>query len=1532
VIAKTMRRGSVAISMLMLVAATAATGAAAKTSAFDPGLPGALAEPPVGVEGSNPLALGSFSHAAEGFGNDAGARIPGRYIVVLEDSIAHPGNLAQGQTENHGGRLGFVYRHAIKGYSAVLSEQAVEALRRNPKVKHVTPDFEVEAFAQTVPTGIRRSFATENEVADIDGEDVRVNVDVAVIDTGVDNTHADLNVYKRTNCVPAKENPSEANETCTDNSGTDGSGHGTHVAGTVGAIDNGSGVVGVAPGARISAVRVLNNSGSGALSWIIAGVDWVTAHASEIEVANMSLGCGACPGAAMEEAIEGSIEAGVVYVVAAGNSAIDAQNTIPASFPDVITVSALADTDGEPGGKGSEHCFDDKPAVERTYTDDGLAFFSNWGSIVDIAAPGGCILSTLPGGQYGSLSGTSMASPHVAGAAALLASASNPGSKKDVEAIRNQLVNGASLNLIHTMPGTPSPLLYAASKPLGNTEAITGGSDTISAFSATLHGGVNPRGTKTEYKIEYGTDTKYGQSVPASPGQVEAGAGFTRISQKLNGLTPDTTYHYRLVATNAKGTVTGADNTFSTKNDDVLFTLQAPDTSDTTATLHGALYLPNLPEGTSTSYHFEYGLTPAYGKSAPGEVVENKTIFENVVYYGYERAIANLTNLEPGTTYHYRAVATTSVGTFYGPDQPFRTATWSREEQKNISNYVSCWSDNGCITLSYGPVYTGLWDGEDWTVTTRSEEEAQRVNDLDCVSATACMAVGETTNCEGLGCQQKPWKPMALKWSGSSWAPTSVPIPGGSHASRLRAVSCLSASSCIAVGYYSILNPNETLSFKFFAVQWDGKAWTTMSSSKVTSPVIVTTEDVSCTSASNCFAVWSGSVARWNGSEWSMVTMPEPAVHLDAVSCASASFCMVAGTDNDIERLQSRRWNGESWSVLPEVRIGRTAGETNIKQISCEAAWSCAAAGYIYMPDENWLPAIYPVMVRWDGEGWVNEDVSELGGGESGTLQSEFNSVSCGSPSHCKAGGFDRPVGAMVASYDYEVSPPTADTHGASDVHASSGALNGTVNGGALPASYSFEYDTKEYKAGEGAHGTSVPVSAKSIGSTTANVDVRESIVGLQPSTTYHYRLVASNAEGSVQGDDEEFTTPTAAYSFNENSGTVLGDSAGNHDGTIENGATWAEAGKYGAALNFDGTDDLVKIADANDLDLTSSFTLEAWVRPDAFTVERPVMAKGESAGGASGYLLVTGTGSKPGGYVASAGSFKSAVGPNALTAATWTHLAFTSDGANLRLYVDGKLEKTATAIAAKATAASLEIGHSFLGGYYDGLIDEVRLYDVPLDESQIQADRLTPVGPLAAYSFNENSGTVLGDSAGNHDGTIENGAAWTAGKYGSALNFDGTDDLVKIADANGLDLSSSFTLEAWVRPDTLTGGGVLTKGESSGGKLYGYWMNAAYTNGKPTGIAGNSSGTLKTVSGPVPMSAGAWSHLAFSSDGTTLSLYINGQLVATEAAVAVSATSSPLKIGTSLWGNFDGLIDDVRVYDSTLSEARIQADRDTGL
>jgi subtilisin len=365
------------------------------------------------------------------------AVVPGAYIVTLKSG--HPASVAQEHGRRFGAKVDFVYQHALRGYAAHMSQAAASRLAADSRVAAVVPDRVVHISRQSVPAGIDRIDADVSSTAAGNGRGA-VDVDIAIIDTGIDPKHRDLNVVGGVNCVPGGPSYADLN------------GHGTHVAGTAAARDNSIGVVGVAPGARLWAVRVLTSQGSGTFASIICGVEWVTAHADVIDVANMSLGGsapeGSCTDGGLHQAICASVNAGVTYVVAAGNSAADARFFAPASYDEVITVSAITDFDGKPGGTGAPAC--------QYGDDDTFAFFSNFGGDVDLAAPGVCVYSTTRGGGYTSLSGTSMASPHVAGAAALYKSTHPSASPADVKAA---LKGAGTFDWTGDPDGTQEPLV-----------------------------------------------------------------------------------------------------------------------------------------------------------------------------------------------------------------------------------------------------------------------------------------------------------------------------------------------------------------------------------------------------------------------------------------------------------------------------------------------------------------------------------------------------------------------------------------------------------------------------------------------------------------------------------------------------------------------------------------------------------------------------------------------------------------------------------------------------------------------------------------------------------------------------------------------------------------------------------------------------------------------------------------------------------------------------------------------------------------
>jgi subtilisin len=340
--------------------------------------------------------------------NTAGTLIPNVYIVTVKDNATfdtQASNTAIRALSNEAENKGIQVTQSLPAAGAFIVKtppngiSALDDVKKDSRVLAIEQAQTVVVSSQSVPTGIQRIDAQPAAATALDGNVTSnpVNATIGIIDTGIDLKHPDLNVVNGVTFVPSTTTANDDN------------GHGTHVAGIAAAKNNDIGVVGVAPGAKLWAIKVLAGNGAGSSADVLSGINYAIQHAKELDVINLSLGGGFS--VAENTAIRRAVEAGITVVVAAGNEHVDASTTSPASAPQAITVSAAVDSDGKCGGLGM-------PTSRGR--DDSFATYSDYGKIVDIMAPGTLINSTWKDDGYkAGLSGTSMAAPHVAGAAAL---------------------------------------------------------------------------------------------------------------------------------------------------------------------------------------------------------------------------------------------------------------------------------------------------------------------------------------------------------------------------------------------------------------------------------------------------------------------------------------------------------------------------------------------------------------------------------------------------------------------------------------------------------------------------------------------------------------------------------------------------------------------------------------------------------------------------------------------------------------------------------------------------------------------------------------------------------------------------------------------------------------------------------------------------------------------------------------------------------------------------------------------------------
>jgi hypothetical protein len=430
------------------------------------------------------------------------------------------------------------------------------------------------------------------------------------------------------------------------------------------------------------------------------------------------------------------------------------------------------------------------------------------------------------------------------------------------------------------------------------------------------------------------------------------------------------------------------------------------------------------------------------------------------------------------------------------------------------------------------------------------------------------------------------------------------------------------------------------------------------------------------------------------------------------------------------------------------------------------------------------------------------------------------------------------------------------------------------------------------------------------------------------------------------------------ALNFDESSGVATDASGNANNGTLGNGAARIATGVRGGAVQFDGVNDFVTVADSNSLDLTTGMTLSAWVRPDELNGWETVLLKQRSTGTHSYGLYAQDGGAQgsfgPGGTIRVGTAQPSVQGVSALPLNTWSHLATTYDGITQRIFVNG------VEVGNRPQAGNIVVGTgvlriggntSYTGESYAGAIDEVHVYNRALSAAEVLNEMggivappppppPPPTGPnglVLRMNFNEASGNATDTSGLSNVGTVS-GAVRVPGVHGSALSFDGVDDSVIIADANSLDLTAGMTLEAWVNPGVMNAWeSVIVKERGTGSYSYALY---AHDGGSQPGGAPVPSGNVfanndfRTVRGLSQIASGAWTHVATTYDGVTQRIFVNGVEVASRPQTgAISVGTGALRIGgNDVWAGeyYQGLIDEVRVYNRALTAAEITTDMNT--
>jgi len=551
----------------------------------------------------------------------------------------------------------------------------------------------------------------------------------------------------------------------------------------------------------------------------------------------------------------------------------------------------------------------------------------------------------------------------------------------------------------------------------------------------------------------------------------------------------------------------------------------ATNISPTGATFRGSIN----PRGAATKYRFEYGKTSAeaepWEKSIP---IPDGEVGSGTAEVKLSQAV---TGLSPGTQYAYRIVAITKTDTVYGFAHAFTTSTqnWAVQSTPNPANAAasrllanSCVSESNCMSVGRYVNSEGKtvplaerWNGTVWSLQSPAAPSgavSSELSGVSCPSATLCVAVGSYKDSTGTA------KMFTSTWNGATWSNQTPPYPSESSKAELAAVSCPTTTWCMAVGNYWGGPYQHPL-----AEVWNGSSWS-VSATPLSGLALL---GVSCTSTTFCMAtgyrqsegVKLTFAEKWTGT-WAVTTTPNrsfaTANVLSGVSCVSPTSCKAVGSDKrSFQETLAEHWNGTSWGIVHSPN-GVNSSASALNSISCTAASDCTAVGSYN--DEG---ATVTFAERWDGSAWKTQGTKN----PSATFNALFG-ISCTSGEVCIASGSYKTAAGTEQTLvekgegaNYQ--PPGVSTKPASSSAKTVATLSGLITPNGLATQYHFEYGLTS------SYGTNVPVPDGSLNSNLlAPQEVSHVVTGLQPDTTYHFRLVATNAKGATSSPDQTFTTP----------------------------------------------------------------------------------------------------------------------------------------------------------------------------------------------------------------------------------------------------------------------------------------------------------------------------------------------------------------------------------------------------------------------